>query len=578
MWKFFDKIHNQTSKRSGGSRSSRGFTSFLDNSRTVKVALWCLVFILFEWLSSHGHAWREAQGSTMLITFGVIVALLPMYWICAGQSTIKNKVFVVTWGGVFIQLGISYLIFHILDAMPNFTYLQPLCCLPYILAPLLVTALLGPLLGMFSVVAVSMLGCPLISADALEEYWVMSMLSGMLTVLIMNNLRSRSQILRAGFLVGALVLVTSLAFGLIPLTDSYETPHIIGWNVAMAVGVSIVLSVLLGGIFPVIEGIFNILTPISWLEMADMNRPLMKRLQMEAPGTFHHCLMVAQLAEAAAEAIGANPVECRVAAYYHDIGKIKNPQYFIENVRDSENVHDSLTPSMSARIIIGHVSDGLELAKSYNLPQLIIDAIQQHHGQSLAYVFYRKAMDYRKSVLEKVEQGLATMDDVPEVVESNFRYPGPRPQSKEVGIVSLADVVESATRSLGNTTLEDMAKMVDSVIKKRVVEGHLDDCELTLHDVKRIQESFLNSLKNIHHQRIAYPKDEEEAKPKPEVSPTASQSIKVETPLPKSLTELSVQPVAPFLGEEEKPKPTATQPIPKTIQEIVEQKQKDGTI
>ena len=256
---------------------------------------------------------------------------------------------------------------------------------------------------------------------------------------------------------------------------------------------------------PIIEGVFKIITPISWLEMADMNRPLMKRLQMEAPGTFHHCLMVAQLAEAAAEAIGANPIECRVAAYYHDIGKVQNPLYFIENIMDGPNPHDELTPSMSARIIIDHVSDGVEMARANNLPRPLVDAIEQHHGTSLAYFFYRKALQYRDEILSRVESGLASPDDVPEVVESNFRYKGPNPQSKETGIVSLADIVESATRSMGRVSCEEMQKKVDDLLKQRVVDGHLDDSGLTFGDLKKIRNSFIQTLKSIHHNRIAYP-------------------------------------------------------------------------
>lgn len=215
--------------------------------------------------------------------------------------------------------------------------------------------------------------------------------------------------------------------------------------------------------------------------------------------------MVAQLAEAAAEAIGANPIECRVAAYYHDIGKVQNPLYFIENIMDGPNPHDELTPSMSARIIIDHVSDGVEMARANNLPRPLVDAIEQHHGTSLAYFFYRKALQYRDEILSRVESGLASPDDVPEVVESNFRYKGPNPQSKETGIVSLADIVESATRSMGRVSCEEMQKKVDELLKQRVVDGHLDDSGLTFGDLKKIRNSFIQTLKSIHHNRIAYP-------------------------------------------------------------------------
>ena len=179
---------------------------------------------------------------------------------------------------------------------------------------------------------------------------------------------------------------------------------------------------------------------------------------------------------------------------------------------DGPNPHDELTPSMSARIIIDHVHDGVELAKANNLPRPLVDVIEQHHGTSLAYFFYRKALQYRDEILSRVESGLASPDDVPEVVESNFRYKGPNPQSKETGIVSLADIVESATRSMGKISCEEMQKRVDELLKQRVVDGHLDDCGLTFGDLKKIRNSFIQTLKSIHHNRIAYPSHNPEAK------------------------------------------------------------------
>ena len=179
---------------------------------------------------------------------------------------------------------------------------------------------------------------------------------------------------------------------------------------------------------------------------------------------------------------------------------------------DGPNPHDELTPSMSARIIIDHVQDGVALARENNLPRPLVDVIEQHHGTSLAYFFYRKALQYRDEILSRVESGLASPDDVPEVVESNFRYKGPNPQSKETGIVSLADIVESATRSMGKISCEEMQKRVDELLKQRVVDGHLDDCGLTFGDLKKIRNSFIKTLKSIHHNRIAYPSHNPEAK------------------------------------------------------------------
>lgn len=489
------------------SASPHSVVDRLDSNPVVSGILCVLVFAILQWMAICSHhvgrsVWHHMSEAFLLFSF--TLALMPMYWLCAGTLRRKNKAFVVTWGIILLQLLLCGLIRNMLSNISS-DIGNELLYFPYIMAPLIVTVLLGPLLGMFSTIALCMLGSFFILPEQQVQFWILSSLSGMLAVLLTHNLRNRAQLLRAGFFVGLLIMVLCCIMGVINLWtwDSDLTGIIL--CLGGAFGISMFTSVLISGVLPIIEGFFKIITPISWLEMADMNRPLMKRLQMEAPGTFHHCLMVAQLAEAAAEAIGANPIECRVAAYYHDIGKIQNPLYFVENIMDSPNPHDELTPSMSARIILDHVTDGVELAKAHNLPRPLVDVIEQHHGTSLAYFFYRKALQYRDEILSKVDKGLASPDDVPEVVESNFRYKGPNPQNREIGIVSLADIVESATRSMGKISPEEMQKKVDELMKQRVVDGHLDDSGLTFGDLKKIRNSFIQTLKSVHHNRIAYP-------------------------------------------------------------------------
>lgn len=523
MFHFLKKHAAAAAKESaspeGAASVSRSAGDRLDSSLAVSVGLCVLVFIVLQWMGSYSPHWGKSiwhHVSEAFLLFSVTLALMPMYWLCAGSLRRKNKTFVVTWGAVLVQLLFFGLIRHVTADITS-DIGNELLYLPYMMAPLVVTVLLGPLLGMFATISICMLGGFFIlpeqyTPEKQVQFWILSSLSGMLTVLLTHNLRNRAQLLRAGFFVGLLVMVLCCIMGVINLQAwDYNLTGVLVC-LAVAFGVSMLTSVLISGVLPIIEGAFKIITPISWLEMADMNRPLMKRLQMEAPGTFHHCLMVAQLAEAAAEAIGANPIECRVEAYYHDIGKMQNPLYFIENIMDGPNPHDELTPSMSARIIIDHVQDGVALARENNLPRPLVDVIEQHHGTSLAYFFYRKALQYRDEILSRVESGLASPDDVPEVVESNFRYKGPNPQSKETGIVSLADIVESATRSMGKISCEEMQKRVDELLKQRVVDGHLDDCGLTFGDLKKIRNSFIKTLKSIHHNRIAYPSHNPEAK------------------------------------------------------------------
>lgn len=248
-------------------------------------------------------------------------------------------------------------------------------------------------------------------------------------------------------------------------------------------------GIITAGTAPVVEMIFHYTTNITLLELANLDRPILRRLMLEAPGTYHHSVIVGSLVEAAASEIGANPILSKVCGYYHDIGKLKQPLYFIENQSDGRNRHDKLAPSMSALILIAHVKNGVELARENKLGQSIIDTIQQHHGTSLISYFYEKA----KAV--KGEDSV-TIDD--------FRYPGPRPQTREAGLVMLADVVEAASRTLENPTPSRIQGLVQNLINKIFSDGQLDHCELTLKDLHLIAKSFNKILNGIHHHRIEY--------------------------------------------------------------------------
>jgi putative nucleotidyltransferase with HDIG domain len=239
---------------------------------------------------------------------------------------------------------------------------------------------------------------------------------------------------------------------------------------------------------------------------------LLRRMTIEAPGTYHHSLMVANLAEAAAEAIGADALRTRVCAYFHDIGKLKNPEYFIENQPPDGNPHDSMTPSMSALVIISHVKDGVDLALRHKLNREIIDVIEQHHGTSLAWFFYQRALDQRAKVRALADEDKAHETDVPEVEESTFRYPGPKPQTCETAIISLADAIESASRSMEKPTPAKIEQLVEEVIKARILEGQLDECELTLAELDEVKRSFATTLRSMLHKRVAYSRAENEAK------------------------------------------------------------------
>ncbi|MFA5072812.1 MAG: HDIG domain-containing metalloprotein, partial [Nitrospirota bacterium] len=254
---------------------------------------------------------------------------------------------------------------------------------------------------------------------------------------------------------------------------------------------------------PFFESLFDIATDIKLLELMDPNQPLLKELVYKSPGTYHHSILIGNLAEAAAEAINENPILARVGAYYHDIGKIHKPEYFIENQRVSENKHDKLAPSMSSLIIASHVKDGVELARMHRLPSSIVDIIQQHHGTSLITYFYHKAKE---------------LTPYAPIAEEDYRYHGPRPRTKVAAIVMLSDAVEAASRTLENPTPQRIQALTSSIITRIFLDDQLIMCDLTLKDLRDISRSFNLILTGIFHQRIDYPGADFPGEKKPSVN------------------------------------------------------------
>jgi len=262
-------------------------------------------------------------------------------------------------------------------------------------------------------------------------------------------------------------------------------------------------GVLAAGFIPLVEYLLGYTTDMRLMELASMDHPLLRELMLQAPGTYHHSMIVGTMAEVAARAIGAKGLLAKVAGYYHDIGKIRKPLYFIENQFSCENRHEKLAPSMSSLILISHVKDGVELAKQYKLGKPIIDIIQQHHGTSLIAYFYNKAIELR-SKIKQHRKGV----ELPPVNIEDYRYPGPKPQTKEAGLVMLADMAEAACRSLPNPTPARIQGMVSKIINQAFTDGQLDDCELTLKDLHQIAKHFYQILAAIHHKRIEYPQQQ----------------------------------------------------------------------
>ncbi|MBH38371.1 hypothetical protein CL658_05000 [bacterium] len=301
----------------------------------------------------------------------------------------------------------------------------------------------------------------------------------------------RSDLIVSGYFIGAFNICCIVAIGLISKETTYSW---YGFNALFAFGNGVFSAMVTLAILPYFELLFKITTNQTLLELANLNHPLLKRLMMDAPGTYQHSLMVANLSEAAAESIGANNILCRVGSYFHDIGKLKRPVFFSENQFTQDNPHETIAPRISKMIILSHVKEGVELAIKHKLPTILKDLIEQHHGTSLLSVFYTQAISK--------EGELPSTDD-------EFRYPGPKPQTKEAGIIMLADSVEAATRSIEKSTPQKIENMINKIFKDKLDDLQLSDCPLSLNEVFMIKSSFLYLFRGIQHNRVDYVKEVE---------------------------------------------------------------------
>ncbi len=327
-------------------------------------------------------------------------------------------------------------------------------------------------------------------------FFIYFLVGGFVAAISVQDCRERGVLLKAGLLVGLCNIFVVVAINM--SLDRLLTEAAL-YDAMFALLGGVIAGIFVTGLIPLGEMAFGYTTNIKLLELANLDSPLLKQLMIVAPGTYHHSLIAGTMVEAAAKAIGANSLLCKVAAYYHDLGKIKKPDYFIEN-QTGRNRHEKLAPSMSSLILISHVKEGVELARTHRLGGAIIDIIQQHHGTSLISYFYNKAKEMRGQ-------------DAAALEEDDFRYPGPRPQTKEAGLVLLADMVEAASHTLQNPTPARVQGMVQKIINKAFSDGQLDQCELTLKDLHEVAKSFKQILNGIFHQRIEYPESAEKGAP-----------------------------------------------------------------
>lgn len=355
---------------------------------------------------------------------------------------------------------------------------------PVATGPLLVAILLDSRLAVLTAGELALLTGIMAGSDL--DLAVQALAGSLGGILAVQKVGQRSDLTRAGLFVSSANLLAIWGLGL--LAGQRAGAFLTSGAVGILNG--LLAAILAIGSLPYLENVFNITTPVKLLELANPSHPLLKRLLLEAPGTYHHSIVVGNLAEAAAEAVGADGLLVRVGSYYHDVGKVKRPEFFIENQLLSPNPHDKMSPSLSALVITSHIKEGLELAREYNLPEVIKTIIREHHGTTLVSYFYHQAAETQGNVQE-----------------ADFRYEGPIPQSKEAALVMLADSVEAAVRSLVNPSQGKIDGLIRKIIKDRLNDGQLDQSDLTLRDLDRVAQAFSRVIAGIYHPRVEYPEE-----------------------------------------------------------------------
>jgi len=453
------------------------------------------------WLAAHDQRVSElessveriqrvaASGLLLLIGLGLAIAI----------TGIVSKNLLHSRRRVLLMLTLSALpliIGKLLLALSVNLQILPTAVLSYAIplsiAPMLAAILLGGIPGILVGIWTSFALAALLGNSF--EVFVLGLLVSVTAVYTTRDVKRRTNLFRAGLWIGAV----KIFFALILAVLNQPSWGVIASQIATAMISGLACALLALLLIPVFEHVFKITTDIKLLELSDLSHPLLQSLAINAPGTYHHSLMMASLAQNAAEAIGANGLQLRVCAYFHDIGKLIKPGFFSENIQFTENPHDDLAPSMSTLVIVSHIKEGVTLAKKHHLPQVIIDGIEQHQGTSLVSVFYHRA---------KTQQANET-DGQSTVSDEDFRYEGPRPQNREMAILMLADSCEAASRSLEKSTPVRITNLMNDIFDARLRDGQLDECNLTLRELDTVKKSFVFSLTNMLHGRIAYPKEE----------------------------------------------------------------------
>jgi len=459
-------------------RKKRKRVSFRE-TRVSPGLIGVVIFLILFWilLEEFGFSWENVLG--LLLFIGIIVVMLSIY-MRRYISDIGDHNSLAIIGLITIVMALLIEVIHMTPELSS--YLVPVASVG-----MLITILINSHLAMVVVLILSIIVALINRFDF--SLFFFALVGGVAGIYSSLDVRHRRDLVRAGLYISAANMMIIAMIGLIRQKSFSQLGESFLWGIGNGF-LSVILTM---GILPYLEELFSITTSIKLLELSDFNQPLLKKLMVEAPGTYHHSIVVGNLVENASELIGANSLLARVGGYYHDIGKLKNPEYFSENQEGLLSKHDDLTPSMSSLVLISHVKEGVDLARESKLHRPIINIIEQHHGTSLLHYFYHKALEEKK--VSKVE-------------EEKYRYPGPKPKTKEAAIVMLADAVEATSRTVEEPSYERLKNMVDKVINDRFTDGQLNDCDITLVNLQRIAESFAHTLTGIYHTRVEYPKKE----------------------------------------------------------------------
>lgn len=378
--------------------------------------------------------------------------------------------------------------------------------LPMGMAPMLITILIDSEIAVASGLLTSSI-CAILTGASLPVF-IAGATATVVAASRARNVRTRARVFKAGITAG--LAEVACIFGIVATTWTSGAPYTLPYQAAACVASGLISAAAVILLLPFFEAAFRITTDITLLEMSDLGHPLLQRLALEAPGTYHHSLIVASLAQAASEEIDANALLARVGSYYHDIGKLTKPQFFTENVRWGVNPHDELPPSMSTLVITAHVKEGISLAMLHRLPPPVIDIIKEHHGTGLLSCFHHKAKTQLEFDLRRQDGAVPTSDPhgAVSLSESGFRYACPKPSSKESAIISIADAVEAASRSMEKKSPGQIEQLVSDIVEARFEDGQLDDCNLSLAELARVKRSFAFTLTAILHGRVPYPRDE----------------------------------------------------------------------